>query len=630
LDLETKAETWSKRLDAAEKHEEAYRARVKKVIKTYRDDERRAGKSSPKMNLLWSNTETQRPSLYSATPVPVVTPKVEGQTKALARAASDVLEKTISFSVDNGLDDFDNFAKSIVTDFLLPGRSVDRVLYEPVGEGDGDNYEVIFEQVRYHHVPWECFRYDPQDRWEDVCWVAYGDHFFTKDELKKEFGLTEKDLKDIPFKKDKDKSEETTQVWECWDKDEDTVVWHCNGAPEVLREGPPPVKLRGFFDCARPCYAVSANDCLIPIPEYTMYQYQAEEVNDLTKRIDKITNAIRANFAYAGDSKNTLGPLLTADDSTGIPVADWTGFLERTGIDGLIAWVPVEPYAKVLSILSQQRQVLIQQIFEITGIADIMRGASDPRETAKAQGIKAQFGSRRFLPKQQEIQRYFRDLFRIAGEIVVENFSRETIEDIVDAQVPDEVLQLLRDDSMRAFTVDMETDSTIQPEAGDQKAEMAEFVSALSQFSQSVGMLTQMYGTSGQEVGKGMLTWFTQVFKGPRSVEDAIELLGTTPPPPQPDPNMVKAQTDMQVAQAELQLKQQEMQAKLQMMEKEFQLKVQEMQVELEMKRMESQANIQNKQMESQAGIANKAMESQARAAQIERDANRPGSTNGT
>ena len=626
MDLETKAETWNNRLAAAERHEDAYFRRVRKVIKTYRDDDRNEKKASPKMNLLWSNTETQRPSLYSATPRPVVTPKIEGQSKAVAREASDVLEKAIAFSIDNGLDDFDNFANAIVTDFLLPGRSVDRVLYEPVTAGDGDEQEVVFEQVRYHHVPWECFRYDPQDRWEDVCWVAYGDHFFTKDELKEEFKLSEKDLKGIPFKKDKDKDAETAQVWECWDKDEGEVVWVCIGAVETLREEPPPVKLRGFFDCARPCYAVKSNDSLIPIPEYTMYQYQAEEVNDLTKRIDKITSAIRANFAYAGDSKGVLSELLTSDDAKGIPVSDWTGFLERTGIDGLISWPPVEQFVKVLQTLVQQRQLLIQQIFEITGIADIMRGASDPRETAKAQGIKASFGSRRFLPKQQEIQRYFRDLFRISGEIVVENFARSTIEDIIDAPISDQAVAVLRDDSMRAFKVDIETDSTIQPDANDQKQEMAEFVGSLSQFSQTIAGMGQMFGPAGHQAGAELLKWFTKTFKAPRAVEDAIDTLAQTPPPPPPpDPNAQKMQMEMQAKSADLQIQQQKAMMDIQVKQKELELKVVELQAELAMKKAESEATIQAKTAESQANIMNKAMESQARRAQIERDANRPG-----
>jgi len=609
------AETWNKRLEAAEKHENEYRARAKKVIKTYRDDDRKMGKASPKMNLLWSNTEVQRPSLYSATPKPMVSPKLTGESRLLSKESSDVLEKAIQFSIDNGLDDFDAFADSVVTDFCLVGRAVARVIYEPIEKDE----QLVFEQVRYHLVPWECFRYDPQDRGEDVTWVAYGDHYFTKDELKKEFKLSEKDLLAIPFKKDKDKTEETAQVWEIWDKNSETVRWHCLGGEKCLREDDPPVRLRGFFDCPRPAYAVKANDCLIPIPEYTLYQYQAEEVNDLTKRIDKITSAIRANFAYAGDQKNVLSELLTADDARGIPVSDWTGFLERTGVDGLISWVPVEQFTKVLQVLVAQRQLLIQQIFEITGIADIIRGATDPRETAKAQTIKASFGSRRFLPKQQEIQRFIRDLFRLSGEIIVENFSRSTLEDIIDKPVDDQVLLLLRDDSMRAFRVDIETDSTIQPDAAERKQEMAEFVASLTQF---LGAAQQMLalGPEGQQAAAAMLNWFTDVFDAPRSVEDAVDALGMAQPQPPPDPNVQKVQAEIQGKQAEFQLKQQQAMMDMQLKQKELELKIVELQAEIELKRKESEANIQNRQMESNAKIQNSAMESMARRAAMDRE----------
>lgn len=602
---------WSKELKRADKHEKEFRTRAQKCIDVYRDDKTRARDADPKMNLLWSNTETLRPALYSQPPQPVVNRRF-AQQDPIARMAAEVLERTIAFSIDSGLGDFDLFANQIINDYLLTGRSVDRVCYRPLGDEEG----LVFEEVYYKHVPWDQFRYDPVDRWCDVKWIAYGDHFYSWDELKDEFDLDES-KKDsfLPAtrKATTDDGEAEYQVWEIWDKSGEEVIWIIEGASEPLKREPPPVKLRGFFDCPEPLYSFRTNDSLIPIPEYTLYQYQAEEVNTLTRRISRIANMIRANYAYAGDEKNLLKDLLTADDGDGIPVANWTTVLEKGGIEGMIAYTPIEQYAKVLQILSAQRSNLIQQIFEITGISDILRGATDARETARAQALKANFGNRRLLPRQRDVQRYLRDLFRLAGEIIVENFERATLQDIVGKEIPDPVLSMLRSDADRAFKVDIETDSTIAPDEMQQKQDLAEFMGALANFMPA---MQQAASLGGPQAGAAILLWAIRRFRAGREVEEILENAIQNPPPPQPDPNMVKAQMDMQAKQADLQLKTQEMQAELQMKQREHELKLQAMQKEYELKfaalsqeivldRQRAAEKMQQQQIEGQIKSAN-------------------------
>jgi len=529
-------EDWGKALEAAHKHEEAYRSRAETVLKRYRDegDTGKTTEKPPKMNLLWSNTEAQRPALYSSSPKPVVTNRFTNPDQmetALVREATDIMERAVSFSIDNGLDDFDKFAGMVVNDFLLPGRSVDRVIYEPLTEDNA----LLYEQVRYHHVPWKHFRYDPQDRWEDVNWVAFGDHFYTKAEIKDRFGLSRKKMAALNFTKFAS-GEEMVQVWEIWYKTDKRVLWYVEGYEEFLDDTPPPVDLVGFYDMPPPVYAIRDNDSLIPIPEYTMYQYQAKEIDRLTERIAKITNAIRANFMYAGQDKIALSQLLSADDNTGVPVAEWAAVIEKGGIDGMIAWSPVEQYVKVLQILVAQRSQLIQQVYELTGISDLFRGTTDPRETARAQQLKANFGARRIMPKQQAIQAHFRDLFRIAAETMVETFSRETLQDMVGKPIIDPVMQLLRSDADRLFRIDVETDSTIAPDEQAQKQELVEFMGAMGNFLQ-VGMGIAQVGPAGFTAMVAMLQWMTRSFRAPREVQQALEQLGQNPPQPPQGPS---------------------------------------------------------------------------------------------
>jgi len=568
---------WDDRLKLSEKHEKDYLSRADGVIERYRDEKRKGHKTAPpKMNLLWSNTETIRPSMYSATPQPVARRRFR-KDDPVAREGSKVLERNISFSIDNGVDDFDNFAESVITDYLLPGRSVDRVKHKPI-EADGT---VIFDEIAYHHVPYDKFRYDVQDRWKDVDWVAFGDHMFTKTELKKEFNLSAGQLTEVPFDNPINSDEEpSVQVWEIWDRKQKKVLWHVMGGKNLLRAEDPPVNLAGFYDIPEPLYSVRTNGTLIPIPEFTLYQYQADEVDKLTVRIQKITNTIRLNYVYAGDQENLLKNILTAGDGIGVGVSNWAAILERGGISGMIAYTPIDEAVKVVQTLIGLRQALIQQIFEITGIADILRGNTDPRETAKAQALKASFGSLRLVPRQRAVQRYFRNLFRLAGEIMVENFDRQTLESINGEKINDEALHLLRDDASRVFAIDIETDSTIAADEQQEKEDVAEFLGALTQFMPIAAQLT---AAGGAEVGMGILLWAMRRFRVGKDIEGMLEQVAERArqaesqpqQPPPPDPKLVKVQGDLQI-------KQQQVKTEQEQEEREFRLEV--MQALAEMK----------------------------------------------
>ncbi|MCK0399321.1 hypothetical protein MVT46_24440, partial [Salmonella sp. L-S2906] len=72
------------------------------------------------------------------------------------------------------------------------------------------------------------------------------------------------------------------------------------------------------------------------------------------------------------------------------------------------------------------RQQLISDVYEITGLSDIMRGSTNPNETLGAQTLKSQYGSVRVRDRQEELVRIARDTVRIAAEIMAENFQKRT------------------------------------------------------------------------------------------------------------------------------------------------------------------------------------------------------------
>jgi len=87
------------------------------------------------------------------------------------------------------------------------------------------------------------------------------------------------------------------------------------------------------------------------------------------------------------------------------------------------------------------RKQVIEDIYQIMGISDIMRGATDPNETLGAQQLKTQNGSTRIRDKQQELVRLARDLVEITLEIITEQFDPVTMIEMSQTQLPTQAMQ---------------------------------------------------------------------------------------------------------------------------------------------------------------------------------------------
>ena len=73
-----------------------------------------------------------------------------------------------------------------------------------------------------------------------------------------------------------------------------------------------------------------------------------------------------------------------------VPISNWAAF---GGSKETIIWMPIETIAATITQLVAVRKQTIDDIYQITGLSDIMRGATDARETLGAQQLKTQFGS---------------------------------------------------------------------------------------------------------------------------------------------------------------------------------------------------------------------------------------------
>jgi hypothetical protein len=331
--------------------------------------------------------------------------------------------------------------------------------------------------------------------------------------------------------------------------------------------------------------------------------------------------------------------LAKARDGEFIAVENAMQFADR-GLDKAIWHAPLETLVSVIVQLMQHREALKATIYEITGLSDIVRGASVASETATAQQIKAQFGSIRIQDRQAEVQRMARDAVRLMAELIGEKFEPETlglmtgidlpqaqqklmaqqaamkaqqagqpvppeIEQVLSVPSWDEVLQVLRSDAMRGYRVDIETDSTVQADVARLKTNAAEFVQGFGGFIQAVGPAVQA-GAMPMDVVADLLTAFARNFKLGRQAEDALERMGkiaAQPAPQQDQGAAAEAQAEQQRVAMEMQVKQAEVQAKAQLEQDKLALEAQRMAMEAQIK--EREIAIQEAELALKAQVEN-------------------------
>lgn len=602
---------WLLEISLADKLEKDWR----KTGNDARDIYRGKKKTQNGFNILWANTEVIRPNLYNSTPKPDVRRRYR-DADPVGKQVAEVIERSLSFETD--CCDFDGVMEAAVFDSALPGRGLARICFEPYYDGEGDAKTLAGAKVYPKPVAWDSFRRGPASRWEDVPWISY-EHQLTMEEVKKQFpGFENKVNYDVVIKGGTEEAAnleptvfKRVRVFEVWDKEKKQVLWIAPSYAEApLATEEDKLGLKDFFDMPKPLYAVDDTSTLEPVCEYSLYEEQAKELNRITKRINKLTEALKIRGVYDA-TLTELQTLMQSDDSDMIPTQNSTIALQAGGFDKAIWLMPIEQVAKVLAQLYIQREQVKAVIYEVVGISDILRGSTDPNETLGAQELKAQTGSVRMQRRQRDVQRFARDIFRIMAEIMCEHYPPELLSIMTGIQVTPEMVQVMQRDLLRGIRVDIETDSTIAADAARTRKDVAEIMEAVGGFITAFGPAVQG-GAISMEAAKKILVSIIRKARMGREVEDAIEQDAQQPQQQKPDPDMMKLQMDQQAKQAELAMKEKELQATTQMgMEKiasETQLKQQEMEANISLKREEMllkhKADMEGKRL--QAEVASK------------------------
>lgn len=621
---------WLKELDLSDKTEQDWRNTADKIWKRYRSRQRK--KNS--FNILWSNTETLAPALFNTPPAPDVRRRFRDDDP-VGKAVSTMLERCLEFQTDT--EQFMRAIKQDVLDAILPGRGVSRVKYCPSfapmapvvapeapeqGQEDtayaDEEEQVAWEQAEVEHVQWDDFRRGPGKDWCEVQWVAFR-HRMNKEELMELVAdqsidvqnavkaIPVDDCEDDDIKKDESMKTVfgTVEVWEMWCKEYRQVKYVTKAyRANFLKSMDDPLGLIDFFPCARPLYAIQDSSSLVPLPLFEQYCEQADELDMLSSRINRIVNALKVRGVYDSTIAE-LGELMRADDNKLIPTQNAALWLDKGGLEKAIYWMPIEQAAGVLQALYQAREACKVVIYELTGIADVRRGTSDAQETLGAQKLKADFGNQRISGLRLEVQRYVRDTMRLMSEIVAEKFSPDTLLRMSQMKIPtnqeiqqkidqtlmqanqqaqmqgqpppppqqvlqslgprpvslEQVIDVLHDDATRMFKIDVETDSMISATISEDMQGLRDVLAGVTQFMQGIAPAVQA-GFFPAEAAKEIVMTITRRSKMGSAVEDALDKMQA--PQQQVDPRaqqaqaqaqadaqkaQIKAQSDMQVAQ---------------------------------------------------------------------------------
>ena len=494
---------WQNELEKADQFERDWRERGMRVVERYRDErEGRAliGPSNTRFNILWANTETLKGALLARMAEPDVRRRFPDPNPA-AREVAILLERALSY----GLDVYDGITpmKAALEDYLLPGRGVVWVVYEPVIikekikiEVDGE--DVALDEVeeierlgdqrcRFEYVHWQDYRESPSRRPEDVTWRARR-HLFTRDDL---IGRGFKDAHEIPLNWMPDTNEDNAdyeeiynraEVWEIWCKVTRKRLFIATGYKDVLAEDDDPYELEDFFPTPTPLIAVRTNNTSIPVPEFTLYQDQADELDRVTNRITYLIEGLKRRGVYDA-SVPALAQLAMAGDNDFVPSDNFASLAQKGGLAGAFQTEDISQVSAVLNGLYTQRMQVLQVIYEVTGISDIIRGGgTKASETATAQQLKAQYGSMRLRRRQDEIEKYIRELYRIKAELIAENYEPEILQRVTGMEVTDEMLEIMRNDKLRNYQIDVETDSTVFADEEETKRTRMEFASVFGDY----------------------------------------------------------------------------------------------------------------------------------------------------
>lgn len=617
-DAQKERDSWCDKIKGYENSFKEFTDRGDKIIDRYRNEQANGDLSTRiiRYNLLYSNIATLGPAIYAKAPTPEVSRRYFDKDP-IGRLGSAVLERALKYEMD--ITDFDGEVLKCRDDYLLIGRGTLWQRYDPIIEkaaqdpdgqpddpdlpgndgldtdgqhtpdiddNDGPPMEdkVIGENAPTDYVHWKDFLHGPAQNWKQVPWVGRKvlmDKASVDKRWPAEDGMGQKVSHYVSFthKQEKDVEKDNRKqitkgnlaiIYELWDRTKYQVTWYSPDLKtKVIETVPDPLMITDFYPCPEPLFATMTTDRLMPVADFKFYQDQASEIDQLTQRISLLVKACAVRGVYDASNGNLANLLNERPANFMLPVDNWAAFAEKGGLQGQTSFLPIDMIIKTIVQLQAARLQAIQDVYAITGIADIIRGNSNPNETATAQQIKGQFANLRLSNRRAAVAKFLREALRIKAQVICDHFDQSTLRQISgfdqmtevahavanDNETADSLWEktyaLLRNDPLRLTRIDIETDSMVEVDRQQEQQARVEFLTAVGGFlKQAMDMVMQAPETAG--LAGELLAFGVRGFKIGRELEgvidDAIEQLTQMAKQPRPpSPEMIEAQSRLEI-----------------------------------------------------------------------------------
>lgn len=468
------AQYWKGEIHAVEEVQAVWHKRGDTILKRYRDERTMADQQGQRrLNLLWSSVQILKPAVYNRVPEAVCERKFQDRDP-VGRISATILERALRNELqENG---FHPSMRRARDDYLLPGRGQLWVRYEPeIGEGvsipllvepDVDDAngkieeptedeatekleetgsQIVSESAPVDYVHWKDFLMFPSTArtWEEVQAVGkrvytsktynierFGEEIGNKITADPQMALRDRIAGDnTPHTLD-DHNSRKRVIYEIWNKADRKVYWVSTGYDSLCDCRVDPLELRNFFPCPEPLSATMTNDSLIPVPDFSEYQDQANQIDELTQRISLLAKALKVAGCYDSSSRPLRRLLDESVENELIPVDGWAAFAQKGGLQGSIVFLPIKEVMETLQGLMTVREKILQDFDRITGISALISQTDDARETLGGQRLKANGGQTRIEDRREEVGRFARDVVRLVAEIVAKHFQPETLIEI--------------------------------------------------------------------------------------------------------------------------------------------------------------------------------------------------------
>lgn len=563
-------------------------------------------------NLFWANTQILKTSLYSQPPRPMVTRRWDDPMDDVSRVASIIIQRILMIGTNQPENDMHVAFTNAVLDRLVAGWGQVWLRFEPTveqvetpspmpGQPPISAPQLVDVEIPIDYVAWRDFLYSPARTWAEVTWVARREPMI-KEEITKRFG-TEK-ANSLQYQGCKPKElepkgdmQKTVYVYEIWCKKTHMVHWLAED--KILDEKPDPLQVEGFYPCPKPLMSTFGTSSLIPSSDYMQCRYQYDELDVINTRINLLADALKVIGMFDESSKELANVLTQGIENRMIPVSNWAMFAEKGGMKGVVDWFPVEQVVAVYGQMRVARTDLVGQIYELTGISDIMRGISQPRETAKTSELKAQYSSGRLMNYQLEVAGFVEQVMRIKANIAANHMPPELMvkkTNILasgqDQQMVQQAVMLIKDKSSLYWNIKIQADTLGMPDYSNEKEARVEFLTTTGQFLSQSQSLMEASPEAAPYLLK-MIQWVAAGFRSGYTVEQyldeairaAEEKLKEPPPEPPPDPKLLQieaqAKADAATLQMEGQQKQQETMAKMSESQQQMQQEMIKFQAEM-------------------------------------------------